>query len=221
MAHFLNTMDPRRTCIGCRQTRTKSELIRWSWSPSLGVKIDLEGRLPGRGGYTCLSLSCWEQALKGHRLNRVFRKPIPIPSLDELAEQFLHQSHRKIGSLLRAAREAGQGISGKKVLSEQLKAGQVRLLLMTRDIAEDLKGQYLDLCRKEGIKVRFLPASKRELGTLLGDGWRSALGILGPHLPPKIEGILEGIESFTVRELGRVGGCSLGAELQPNPQRET
>lgn len=186
----------RRTCIGCRQNRTKSELIRWSLSPSLGVKIDLEGCLPGRGGYACPSLSCWEQALKGHRLNRVFRKPIPVPLLDELAEQFLHQSHRKIGWLLRAAGEAGQGISGRKALLEQLKAGQVRLLLMARDIAEDLKEEYLDLCRREGIKYRVLPASKRELGTLLGEGWRSALGVSGPHLVPKIERFLQGIESF-------------------------
>lgn len=158
--------------------------------------------MPGRGGYTCPSLSCWKQALKGDRLKRVFRKPIPVPSLNELAEQYLQQSRHKIGSLLGAAREVGQGISGRKALSERLKVGQIRLLLISQDIAEDLKGEYLDLCRREGIKYRVLPASKRELGTLLGEGWRSALGIIEPPLAGRIERLLEGVESFTVEMPG-------------------
>jgi predicted RNA-binding protein YlxR (DUF448 family) len=55
---------PYRTCIGCRTTNSKRELVRIVRT-SEGVVVDPTGKLAGRGAYVHNTRSCWEQALKG------------------------------------------------------------------------------------------------------------------------------------------------------------
>ncbi len=55
---------PQRTCVGCRETLAKRALIRVVRSPE-GVRVDLNGKTPGRGAYLHDRLSCWERGLKG------------------------------------------------------------------------------------------------------------------------------------------------------------
>lgn len=55
---------PQRTCIGCRSTLAKKELIRIVRTPQ-GILVDLTGKAAGRGAYVHNVRSCWEQALKG------------------------------------------------------------------------------------------------------------------------------------------------------------
>jgi predicted RNA-binding protein YlxR (DUF448 family) len=59
---------PQRTCVGCRETLPKRELIRVVRTPE-GVRIDQTGKLDGRGAYMHDRKSCWEQALKGSLAN--------------------------------------------------------------------------------------------------------------------------------------------------------
>lgn len=59
---------PLRTCIACRQERSKRELIRIVRTLNAGVQVDPTGKLAGRGAYLCRSRACWEQALQGQRL---------------------------------------------------------------------------------------------------------------------------------------------------------
>ncbi len=57
--------EPQRTCIGCRQPATKTELIRVVWQHELcAVTVDSRNTLPGRGAYLHLALPCIE---KGQR----------------------------------------------------------------------------------------------------------------------------------------------------------
>jgi hypothetical protein len=55
---------PQRTCIGCRQVLPKKSLIRIVRSTE-GVKIDLSGKMNGRGVYLHESSSCWERGING------------------------------------------------------------------------------------------------------------------------------------------------------------
>ncbi len=59
---------PVRTCIACRQSQGKRELVRIVRTPGAGVQVDLTGKLPGRGAYICRAQACWEEALSGSRL---------------------------------------------------------------------------------------------------------------------------------------------------------
>ena len=55
---------PQRTCVGCRLVLPKRQLIRLVKTPD-GVKIDLTGKMAGRGAYLHDNRSCWQKALKG------------------------------------------------------------------------------------------------------------------------------------------------------------
>lgn len=55
---------PHRTCVACRETLAKRELIRIVRRPE-GVVIDPTGKLSGRGAYLHSRRSCWERGLKG------------------------------------------------------------------------------------------------------------------------------------------------------------
>ncbi|MCL5104394.1 MAG: YlxR family protein [Armatimonadetes bacterium] len=68
---------PIRTCVSCRDSSAKNELIRIVRSVDGVVRIDPSGKLPGRGAYLCGAKKCLAQALKANKLNRALRCEIP------------------------------------------------------------------------------------------------------------------------------------------------
>jgi predicted RNA-binding protein YlxR (DUF448 family) len=62
-----------RTCIACRQTREKKDLIRLVSADNGTAAIDILGKKPGRGAYLCRRKTCWEMALKRNRLDYALR----------------------------------------------------------------------------------------------------------------------------------------------------
>ena len=73
---------PQRTCVGCREVLPKRTLIRLVRTEE-GVRIDLSGKLPGRGAYLHDQKSCWNQGLKG-TLAKALRTTIPEQDLAAL-----------------------------------------------------------------------------------------------------------------------------------------
>jgi predicted RNA-binding protein YlxR (DUF448 family) len=67
---------PLRTCISCRETKSKRELLRVVRTPEGQVLIDATGKKSGRGAYLCARLSCWKNALKSKRLEHEFEVTI-------------------------------------------------------------------------------------------------------------------------------------------------
>jgi predicted RNA-binding protein YlxR (DUF448 family) len=63
---------PLRTCIACRETKPKRELLRVVRTPDGHVMIDATSKKSGRGAYLCARLACWETALKNKRLEQEF-----------------------------------------------------------------------------------------------------------------------------------------------------
>ncbi len=68
---------PLRTCVACKETKPKRELLRIVRTPDNHVIIDATGKKSGRGAYLCARLSCWEIALKKKRLEQEFELVIP------------------------------------------------------------------------------------------------------------------------------------------------
>jgi uncharacterized protein len=64
---------PTRTCLGCRQRRSKRELVRLVRGADGVVVVDPDGIGPGRGAYVCAEPDCVERALKTGRLAHAFR----------------------------------------------------------------------------------------------------------------------------------------------------
>jgi predicted RNA-binding protein YlxR (DUF448 family) len=64
---------PQRTCVGCRCSTAKRELIRIVRTPEGPVEVDVTGKRPGRGAYLCSRVECWLEALKKDRLSSALR----------------------------------------------------------------------------------------------------------------------------------------------------
>jgi len=77
---------PQRTCVGCRETRQKRELIRIVRTESGAVEVDITGKKSGRGAYLCKAKGCWEAALARGRLNHALKTRIPSQNQRELAD---------------------------------------------------------------------------------------------------------------------------------------
>lgn len=64
---------PLRTCVSCHENKSKRELLRVVRTPDGHVLIDATGKKSGRGAYLCARLSCWQQIMKGKRLEQVLK----------------------------------------------------------------------------------------------------------------------------------------------------
>lgn len=64
---------PQRTCVGCRRSTQKRELIRIVRTPEGTVEVDATGKRSGRGAYLCDSAQCWHEALRKDRLSSALR----------------------------------------------------------------------------------------------------------------------------------------------------
>ena len=75
---------PLRTCVACRETKPKHDLIRIVMLADGTVVIDKRGKLNGRGAYLCRRHACWRRALERGLLSRALRAAPPPEAKDEL-----------------------------------------------------------------------------------------------------------------------------------------
>ena len=81
---------PMRTCIACRNAFPKRELIRVI---KFGeeIKLDLTGKMNGRGAYVCNNKECIAKLKKQNLLNRAFSCQVSEDVYDKITEEFLGQ----------------------------------------------------------------------------------------------------------------------------------
>lgn len=77
---------PQRTCVACRQTKTKREMVRLVRTKAGSVEIDITGKREGRGAYLCKDWACWEKALKGNQLQHALKGKITQDDLERLGK---------------------------------------------------------------------------------------------------------------------------------------
>ena len=65
--------SPQRTCVSCRTTTNKRNLIRLVRTRDGNVTPDPLGKAPGRGAYLCTEQACWDDAVKQGILDRALR----------------------------------------------------------------------------------------------------------------------------------------------------
>ncbi len=71
---------PMRRCIGCRESKPQSELMRFTVHEATIVP-DGEARSEGKGYYLCLDEACFELALKRKAFNRICRCNVDIEQI--------------------------------------------------------------------------------------------------------------------------------------------
>ena len=79
---------PMRTCIACRTSKPKRELIRVV-KFNEEIKLDKTGKLNGRGAYVCNDETCIAKLKKQKLLNRAFSCQVEESVYDKIMEDFL------------------------------------------------------------------------------------------------------------------------------------
>ena len=169
--------QPQRTCLGCRQVKAQSELIRFVRSPEGELLVDLQGRLPGRGAYLCNSRECMATAVSRQQFNRAFRCECQPTNLSELTERVARELLRHLASLLGMARKSANLVSGSNAVLDALTRKKA---MSTIILARDISPQIGDKIRQKAARQNILTTElfdKMELGRILGRAERSVVGL--------------------------------------------
>lgn len=75
---------PQRTCIACRSTLAKRELVRVVRTPAGTVEVDTSSKKAGRGAYLHRDAACVDQGLRKGKLARALKVTLSPTDLDSL-----------------------------------------------------------------------------------------------------------------------------------------
>jgi predicted RNA-binding protein YlxR (DUF448 family) len=75
---------PTRTCVACRTSRDKRDLLRVVRAPDGSVHHDPTGRANGRGAYVCRDTTCITAATGRGALAHALETTLPANLADEL-----------------------------------------------------------------------------------------------------------------------------------------
>ena len=96
-----------RICIGCRQTKVTTELLRFALDESGALRVDYRGTAAGRGAWMCPNPRCLQQALKRNAFNRSFRQRVSYDTASlpgEVGQGLIN----RVEAAFRSARRAGR-----------------------------------------------------------------------------------------------------------------
>lgn len=79
---------PMRQCTGCREMKSKKEMIRVLKTAEDAIVLDATGKKNGRGAYICRSAECLEKAIKSRGLERSLKAAIPQDVYESLKKEF-------------------------------------------------------------------------------------------------------------------------------------
>ncbi|MBO6094074.1 MAG: YlxR family protein [Oscillospiraceae bacterium] len=68
---------PLRMCLGCREPKPKTNLIRIVKTPEGSILLVGRGKVSGRGAYICRSRACFDKAFRSKALERSLSVSIP------------------------------------------------------------------------------------------------------------------------------------------------
>lgn len=78
---------PLRQCMGCREMKSKKELLRVLRTVDEEIVLDATGRKNGRGAYLCRDKECLKKARKNKGLERSLKVPVPEEIYEKLAKE--------------------------------------------------------------------------------------------------------------------------------------
>jgi predicted RNA-binding protein YlxR (DUF448 family) len=73
-----------RSCVACRETKPKRELVRVVRVSDDRVEVDRTGKKNGRGAYFCPAVECWELGQKRKTLNHALSMTLSPDNWEEL-----------------------------------------------------------------------------------------------------------------------------------------
>lgn len=190
---------PQRSCLACRETKDKDELLRFVLAPDRTLVPDLQNKLPGRGAYTCMKAACLKLAAQKKQFARGFKGEVLGADADGLLKQVIHKLEERIASYLSLANKAGKVVSGSDQVQEKLKKGGAGLLFVATDISPDIGEKFRGLAKLKEVPCISL-FTKERLGELLGKELRSVLIVMESGFVSSIELEMEKYRNFFEEE---------------------
>jgi predicted RNA-binding protein YlxR (DUF448 family)/ribosomal protein L30E len=166
--------EPQRSCLGCREVRDKKELLRFVLAPDRTLVPDLQGKLPGRGAYTCFRKSCLTAALAKKGFARSFKGEVRCGAPGELVDFVAARLVERIGGYLALSSKAGKAVSGGESVIDALTKRSPGVICIAADVSPDIGQKLTGLAERAGVDCFFL-LDKERLGALIGKGLRSAV----------------------------------------------
>ncbi len=146
--------QPTRSCVACRKTAPKQELVRFVLGPDQTIVMDFHGKLPGRGAWLCPDKQCFELARKRKGFGRAFKTGVVFEAkvaFDRLQEQ----ADQALGQSVGLARKAGRLIVGGDEVERALDRASVQLVLLATDVSERTRRRFETLARVHDVKVAY------------------------------------------------------------------
>lgn len=171
------TKGPQRTCVACRESKNQEHLVRYVVAPDGTLVVDYRHRLPGRGAYTCLDLTCLRSAVEKNQFQRSFKGRCRVVDYAALAAELKAALRQKIFSLIGMGRKSRQVISGTNAIIAGLRQGtDLSLVIITEDISTAIAEKIKVLSARHQVNCSQL-FSKDLLGQILGKGERSVVAV--------------------------------------------
>ena len=175
------TKIPMRQCTGCREMKSKKEMIRVLRTSENEIILDATGKKNGRGAYLCFSEECLEKAIKNQFRMKCIRTS--KRSLDQL-------KNNKVLSLIGLATKAGKTVSGEFSTEKSVKTGKGFLALVADDASENTKKKFRNMCTYYEVPLYFL-SDKESLGRAMGKEFRASLAVQDENFAKAIMKALE------------------------------
>ena len=83
----MNKKIPLRLCVGCREMKSKKDMIRVVKTPENEIILDTTGRKNGRGAYLCNDVECLKKAVKSSAIDRSLKINVEKSVYDEMERQ--------------------------------------------------------------------------------------------------------------------------------------
>lgn len=78
-----NKKLPMRKCVGCMESKVKTELIRIAGYEG-DVSVDITGKAKGRGVYLCKNTECFSKAKKKRAIGRGLEMEVTEEQLEKI-----------------------------------------------------------------------------------------------------------------------------------------
>ncbi len=86
---------PLRKCVACGEQKPKKELVRVVKTSEGEVKMDITGKINGRGAYICPTIECLDNAIKGKKISRSLETEISDEVYRSLKDVLMEEIGKK------------------------------------------------------------------------------------------------------------------------------
>jgi predicted RNA-binding protein YlxR (DUF448 family) len=192
-------------------------MIRFALSPAGEVALDVRGRLPGRGAWTCPLESCIRAAVKKGGLSRAFAAPVSVEADGLVAEVkglLLAEALQTLGLAYRAR----QCTVGRMPALEWVREGSALALVVANDLSDHSKKELATVRdAEEKAPLAVSGPDKNQMGEALGRAPTGVIALSRGHLGQRLFQDLKRVATLAIWPENPLG--DFGSEASHSRQR--